>query len=91
MMAIDERGKFISGDVMLALFARALGVDEVVTTLDASMAIEEMGFRVRRTRIGDTWVSEELKRVGLSAGRLLEHGFFRLSRSARTAFTPRRR
>jgi phosphoglucosamine mutase len=68
MMAIDESGKFISGDVMLALFARALGVDEVVTTLDASMAIEEMGFRVRRTRIGDTWVSEELKKGGAFGG-----------------------
>jgi phosphoglucosamine mutase len=67
MMAVDDRGRFITGDVMLAVFARALGVDEVVTTLDASMAIEEMGFNVRRTKIGDTWVSEELK-IGGSFG-----------------------
>ena len=64
MMAVDDRGRFITGDVMLAIFAQALGVKEVVTTLDASMAIEEMGFSVRRTRIGDTWVSEELKKGG---------------------------
>jgi phosphoglucosamine mutase len=64
MMAVDEKGRFITGDVMLALFARALGVDEVVTTLDASMVIEAMGFKVRRTKIGDTWVSEELKKGG---------------------------
>jgi phosphoglucosamine mutase len=64
MMAIDDRGRFISGDRMLAIFARALEVKEVVTTLDASMAIEELGFRVRRTRIGDTYVSEELRKGG---------------------------
>jgi phosphoglucosamine mutase len=64
MMAVDDRGRFITGDVMLAVFARALGVKEVVTTLDASMTIEEMGFKVRRTKIGDTWVSDELKKGG---------------------------
>jgi phosphoglucosamine mutase len=68
MMAVDDRGRFITGDVMLAVFARALGVKEVVTTLDASMTIEEMGYQVRRTRIGDTWVSEELKKGGSFGG-----------------------
>jgi phosphoglucosamine mutase len=61
MMAIDERGKYISGDKLLVMPA---GAKEVVTTLDASMAIETMGFHVRRTRIGDTWVSEELRKGG---------------------------
>ena len=60
MMAVDDRGKFIPGDRLLPIFARAVGAKEVVTTLDASMAIEEMDFHVRRTPIGDTWVSEEL-------------------------------
>jgi phosphoglucosamine mutase len=32
------------------------------------MAIDEMGFNVRRTRIGDTCVSEELKKGGDFAG-----------------------
>jgi phosphoglucosamine mutase len=68
MMAVDDKGRFITGDVMLAIFARALGVKEVVTTLDASMTIEEMGFESRRTRIGDTWVSEELKKGGSFGG-----------------------
>jgi phosphoglucosamine mutase len=68
MMAVDDRGRFVTGDVMLAVFALALGVKEVVTTLDASMNIEEMGFKVRRTRIGDTWVSEELKKGGHFGG-----------------------
>jgi phosphoglucosamine mutase len=64
MMAVDDRGRFITGDRLLAIFAKGLGVKEVVTTLDASMAIEEMGFNIRRTRIGDTWVSEELRKGG---------------------------
>jgi phosphoglucosamine mutase len=64
MMAVDERGRYIPGDKLLTLLARAVGAREVVTTLDASMAIEEVGFPVRRTRIGDTFVSEELKKGG---------------------------
>jgi phosphoglucosamine mutase len=64
MMAIDERGRFITGDSLLAVFSGEVGAKDVVTTLDASMAIEEMGFNVRRTRIGDTWVSDELREGG---------------------------
>jgi phosphoglucosamine mutase len=64
IMAVDDRGKFISGDKLLAIFAESVGAKEVVTTIDASMAIDEMGFNVRRTRIGDTCVSEELKKSG---------------------------
>ena len=64
MMAVDDRGRFVSGDRLLAIFALAVKAREVVTTIDASMAIDEMGFRVRRTRVGDTYVSEELKNGG---------------------------
>ena len=68
MMAVDDHGEFISGDKLLAVFARALGVKDLVTTLDASMAIEEMGGHVRRTNIGDTAVSEELRNGGEFGG-----------------------
>lgn len=64
MMAVDERGRFIPGDKLLAVLARAAGAKNIVTTLDASMVIEDLGIKVRRTRIGDTWVSEELRRGG---------------------------
>ncbi len=64
MMAVDDRGRFIPGDKLLAVLAKAVGAKGLVTTLDASMAIEEMGFDVRRTRIGDTWVSGELRNGG---------------------------
>jgi phosphoglucosamine mutase len=64
MMAVDENGRFVTGDQLLAVFARSGGFHNVVTTLDASMAIDEMGLEVRRTRIGDTWVSDELRNGG---------------------------
>jgi phosphoglucosamine mutase len=64
MMAVDDRGDFILGDKLLAVFAWAVGAKEVVTTLDTSIVIDGMGFSVRRTRIGDTWVSEELRNGG---------------------------
>ena len=64
MMAVDDRGRFVSGDKLLAIFAREIGAKEIVTTIDASMAIDEMGFKITRTRVGDTYVSEELKKGG---------------------------
>jgi len=64
MMAVDDKGRFIAGDRLLVIFAQALGAREIVTTIDASMAIDETGFSVRRTRVGDTYVSEELKKGG---------------------------
>ncbi len=64
MMAVDDRSRFVSGDKLLAIFAREIGAKEVVTTIDASMAIDEMGFKVSKTRVGDTYVSEELKKGG---------------------------
>jgi phosphoglucosamine mutase len=68
MMAVDDRGRFVPGDSLLAVFTRVLGVKDLVTTLDASMVIEEIGAKVRRTRIGDTAVSEELKNGGEFGG-----------------------
>ena len=64
MMVVDDRGRFVSGDKLLAIFAREVGAKEVVTTVDASMAIDEMGFNISRTRVGDNYVSEELRKGG---------------------------
>ena len=64
MMAVDDNGRFIPGDKLLVLFAQQTEAKEVVTTIDASMAIDEMGFDVTRTLVGDTHVSEELKKGG---------------------------
>lgn len=58
---IDDRGRFVSGDKLIVLFARELGVKRVVTTVDASMLIDEFGLDVVRTKVGDTFVSDELR------------------------------
>jgi len=63
MMAFDNRGRYISGDHLLVLFARYLGAKRVVTTSDASMIIEDCA-EVRRTPVGDAYVSEELLKWG---------------------------
>ncbi len=62
-MAFDNRGRYISGDHLLMLFAEELGAERVVTTADASMAIEGIA-QVRRTPVGDSFVSEELRQWG---------------------------
>jgi phosphoglucosamine mutase len=58
---IDGKGRFVSADKLIALFARELGVRIIVTTVDASMVIDELGFEVVRTRVGDAFVSDELR------------------------------
>jgi phosphoglucosamine mutase len=68
MMAIDNLGRFIPGDKLLTILAQASGGKEIVTTIDASMSIERMGFQIRRTRVGDPYVSEELKNWGSFGG-----------------------
>jgi len=64
MMVVDDGGRFVSGDKLLVIFAREAGAKEVVTTIDASRVIDELGFKVTRTRVGDTYVSEELVKGG---------------------------
>ncbi len=58
--AVDDRGAYVSGDGLLALLARQVGAKRVVTTVDASMLIEELGFEVVRTKVGDVFVSDVL-------------------------------
>jgi phosphoglucosamine mutase len=63
MMAFDGKGRFIDGDRLLVLFARYLGAKRVVTTLDASMIIDEVA-DVQRTPVGDSYVSARLRKGG---------------------------
>lgn len=70
LMAVDDKGRFIPGDKLLVLFAQQAKAKRVITTVDASMAIDEMGFEVTRTKVGDSYVSDELKRGGDFGGEL---------------------
>ena len=64
MVAVDDTGRVLSGDQLMAVFARELKIGKLVTPIDTSMALGEMGFEVTRTRVGDSFVSEELKKGG---------------------------
>ncbi len=64
MMAVDDKGRVIPGDKLLVLLAQDLGAREIVITVDASIVVDEMGFRVTRTRVGDVNVAEGLRKGG---------------------------
>ena len=59
---IDENGSFIGTDRLMALLVMQLDVKRVVTTVDSSILIDELGVEVVRTRVGDAFVSDELRR-----------------------------
>ncbi len=64
MMVVDDYGSFVGGDKLLVILAQEMAAREVVTTIDASMAIDEAGFSVIRTSVGDNYVSQALKNGG---------------------------
>lgn len=64
LMAVDGRGRFINGDALLVILAQGVGAKRVITTIDASSVIEEQDFEVRRTPVGDNFISLGLKDWG---------------------------
>lgn len=85
MMAVDEKGNFVSGDELLAIFGRCEcgnkgGNEEgnnagnkggiVVVPVDSSMLIGDSmpGFKILRTRVGDVYVAEGIKKSGAVYG-----------------------
>ncbi len=72
MMAVDENGVFVTGDEMLAIFAgyecKAGGT--LVVPVDTSMIVDDAlpDSNVIRTRVGDVYVAEEIKRTGADFG-----------------------
>jgi phosphoglucosamine mutase len=69
MVAIDDKGRFLGGDQLLALFAKKYAKRKIVVTVDASMAIDDyVDAKVIRTRVGDVFVSEEVKKTKAEFG-----------------------
>ena len=73
MMAVDEKGNFVSGDELLAIF----GLFEcrgnkgtVVVPVDTSMMVDDFlkGSEIVRTRVGDVYVAEGIKQFGAIYG-----------------------
>jgi phosphoglucosamine mutase len=69
MVAVDDKGEFLGGDQLLALFAKRYAKKKVVVTVDSSMAVDDyIDAKVVRTRVGDVFVSEEVKRTKADFG-----------------------
>jgi phosphoglucosamine mutase len=73
---VDEEGRFVDFDRSLAAYAayalKRAGGGAVVTNVEASMCVERMaekyGGKVVRTKVGDVYVSEAIKRSGAVFG-----------------------
>ncbi len=63
MVALDDKGQFLGGDELLAIFAKKYGKRRVVVTVDSSMAVDDyVKKKIFRTRVGDVFVSQEVKK-----------------------------
>ncbi len=73
---IDEKGRFIELDKLLAFYAKHLvenyNVKVIVTNISASMIIDELvesaGGKVVRVPVGDTYIADEMMRQGTTFG-----------------------
>jgi phosphoglucosamine mutase len=74
MRAATGEGEFLSGDVTLALLARAAASEgeAVAAPVDTSLAVDdhlaEIGVSVTRTRVGDVYVAERASEPGVAFG-----------------------
>ncbi|SEV90814.1 phosphoglucosamine mutase [Halobacterium jilantaiense] len=74
MLAVTGDGAFVSGDVLLALFARreASPGEQVAVPIDTSMAVREalagVGATVTFTRVGDGFVADRASDDGVAFG-----------------------
>lgn len=78
VIAVDERGDIIDGDLVLAICARyladagRLGAGTVVATVMSNGGLEralaERSIRLERTQVGDRYVLERMREVGATLG-----------------------
>jgi len=76
MMAVDETGEFVPGDVLLALFGRAAvenaSANRIAAPVDTSLAVDDhlaaVGAEVVRTRVGDVYVAERASEADVAFG-----------------------
>jgi phosphoglucosamine mutase len=73
MMAVDEKGNFVSGDELLAIFGLyecGSSKGTVVVPVDTSMMVDDFlkGSEIVRTRVGDVYVAEGIKKCGAIYG-----------------------
>ena len=70
MMAIDCGGRFIEGDKLLAFFGIRETKHSIVVPVDTSIMVDDVlkNRKIYRTRVGDVYVAEELKKRNAEFG-----------------------
>jgi phosphoglucosamine mutase len=70
MMAVDGLGRFIEGDKLLAFFGLHETKKSIIVPVDTSIMVDDVlkGRKVYRTRVGDVYVAEELKKRNADFG-----------------------
>jgi phosphoglucosamine mutase (EC 5.4.2.10) len=78
LIAVDEKGNEVNGDRIMAicgldlkergLLSKDTVVATVMSNLGLEVALKEHGIKLIRTRVGDRYVLEEMKRHGYSIG-----------------------
>ncbi|MFQ6127389.1 MAG: phosphoglucosamine mutase [Thermoplasmata archaeon] len=70
MVAIDEKGHYVGGDVLLSIFATEEVENSLTVPINASMALDDIlpDAKIWRTKVGDVYVGEEVQRRGADFG-----------------------
>jgi phosphoglucosamine mutase len=78
MLAVDEHGEAVDGDVLMAIIARdmkqqgQMHADTLVVTVMSNLGLDIMaqanGIRLVKTKVGDRYVLEEMLRNGYTIG-----------------------
>jgi phosphoglucosamine mutase len=78
LIVVDEKGQIIDGDQLMALIALGLQArgelkgDAVVATVMSNLGLErklgEAGLKLVRTKVGDRYVLEEMRKTGCNVG-----------------------
>lgn len=70
MVAVDDRAMVVSNDKLLAFFGKHEARRMMVVPVDTSMLIDAVlpDIEIIRTRVGDVFIAEEMKRTGAPFG-----------------------
>jgi phosphoglucosamine mutase len=70
MVAVDDQGGVVSNDKLLAFFGMHEARKKMVVPVDTSMLIDAVlpDIEIIRTRVGDVFIAEEMKRTGADFG-----------------------
>lgn len=66
-IAVSSSGRYLNGDMIMAVFIKEIGYRRVVAPVNSSMILDEFA-EVERCRVGDANVSQRIKELGYEFG-----------------------